>query len=74
MLEFQYTVNDRVKHPKKFCRDLGVCVDNRLSLRRHSLIIARNAYYKAKSFFRTFTCPDNDFPLLFYKTHIKSLV
>ena len=73
-LGYQYTINDHLIPPKEFCRDLGVCVDNRLSFHRHCLNIARNAHYKAKLFFRTFTCHDHDFCLFLYKTYIRPLV
>ena len=49
--EHKNTVNDHVIHSKEFCRDLVVCVDNRLSYHMHRLNIARNAQYTEKLFF-----------------------
>ena len=73
-LQFSYNVDGFGIPTKDFCRDLGVCVDNRLNFHRHCLNVARSAHYRCKLFFNTFQCQDYDFSLFLYSTYIRPIV
>ena len=72
--QYQYAINDNNIPAKEFCRDLGVCVDKKLSFDKHCLKIACISHYKAKQFYKSFTCHDIDLSMFLYKTYIRPVV
>ena len=73
-LQYPYAINENNIPAKEFCRDLGVCVDKKLSFDKHCLKIACSSHYKAKLFFQSFTCHDIDLSVFLFTTYIRPLV
>jgi len=69
-----YAINEDIIPAKEFCRDLGVCVDKKLSFDKHCLKTACSSHFKAKQFFQSFTCHDLDLSVFLNKTYIRPSV